>query len=208
MARKNPNHNGHPHPILSGFTEWAHLPTRFHVFHAAVYVEPKPRQEHLVLVKGKPSGKKDVLVRIQSECMTGDVFGSKRCDCYDQLQKSLALIEKKGEGIVLYLRQEGRGIGLANKIRAYHLQDQGFDTIEANHQLGLPVDARDFTVAADILKELHVKSVTLLTNNPQKISQLERYGIEVVERVAHSFPANGHNENYLRTKAERAGHLL
>lgn len=207
MARKNPHHNGHPHPILSGFTEWVHLPTRFHSFQAAAYVEPTPRQEHLVLVKGRVAGKKDVLTRIQSECMTGDVFGSKRCDCYDQLQKSLVMIEKKGEGIVLYLRQEGRGIGLANKIRAYHLQDQGFDTIEANHQLGLPVDARRFTVAADILKELRVKSVTLLTNNPQKTIDLRKEGI-VVRRQPLIIRPNRYNERYLKTKKRKLKHRL
>ncbi len=207
MPRKNLNHNGQPHPITSGFTEWAHLPTRFHAFRAAAYVASKPRAEHLVLVKGRPSGKKDVLVRIQSECMTGDVFGSKRCDCYDQLQKSLALIEKKGEGIVLYLRQEGRGIGLANKIRAYHLQDEGFDTIEANHQLGLPIDARHFTVVADILKELRVKSITLLTNNPQKIMELRAGGIRVRRQPLIIRP-NRYNERYLKTKKRQLKHRL
>ncbi len=207
MPSMNPHHNGQPHPITTGFTEWANLPTRFHAFRVAVWVELKTKNEHLVLVKGKPSGKKDVLVRMQSECMTGDVFGSKRCDCYDQLQKSLAMIEKKGEGVVLYLRQEGRGIGLANKIRAYNLQDEGFDTIEANHQLGLPVDARHFTVAADMLKELRVKSVTLLTNNPQKIMDLRTAGI-TVRRQSLIIRPNRYNERYLKTKKRKLKHRL
>lgn len=207
MSGKKPQNTGHPKPIRSGFTEFAHLPTRFHVFHAAAWVDPQAKADHLVLVKGRPFGKKNVLVRVQSECMTGDVFGSKRCDCYDQLQRSLKMMEAQGEGVVIYLRQEGRGIGLANKIRAYHLQDQGFDTIEANHQLGLPVDARHFGAAAQILKELRVKSVRLLTNNPQKVSELKAGGI-TVRRLPLVIRPNKYNERYLKTKKRALKHRL
>lgn len=199
MARKKTNGNGHPPQVAAGFTEWAHLPTRFHHFHVAAWVDPAAKADHLVLVKGRVAGKQQVLVRIQSECMTGDVFGSKRCDCYDQLQKSLERIEKKGEGVVIYLRQEGRGIGLANKIRAYHLQDEGFDTIEANHQLGLPVDARHYGAAADVLKGLKVKSLRLLTNNPQKLAELREAGLRV-RREPLIIRPNRYNKRYLTAK--------
>ena len=146
-----------------------------------------------------------MLIRLHSECFTGDLLGSLRCDCGVQLRGAIAEIAKQGSGVLLYLAQEGRGIGLVNKLRAYELQDDGFDTIDANEQLGFDADERIYAPAATMLARMGIKRVRLMTNNPQKISQLERYGIEVAERVAHSFPANGHNENYLRTKAERAG---
>ncbi len=163
---------------------------------------------HLAIVVGDIDPTEPVLIRLHSECFTGDLLGSLRCDCGVQLRGAIAEIAKRGSGVLLYLAQEGRGIGLVNKLRAYELQDEGFDTIDANEQLGFDADERIYAPAATMLARMGIKRVRLLTNNPQKISQLERYGIEVAERVAHSFPANGHNENYLRTKAERAGHLL
>jgi GTP cyclohydrolase II len=165
-------------------------------------------KEHLAIVVGEIDPTEPVLIRLHSECFTGDLLGSLRCDCGVQLRGSIAEIAKRGSGVLLYLAQEGRGIGLVNKLRAYELQDEGFDTIDANEQLGFDADERIYAPAATMLSRMGIKRVRLMTNNPQKISQLERYGIEVAERVAHSFPANGHNENYLRTKAERAGHLL
>jgi GTP cyclohydrolase II len=165
-------------------------------------------KEHLAIVVGEIDPTEPVLIRLHSECFTGDLLGSLRCDCGVQLRSAIAEIAKRGSGVLLYLAQEGRGIGLVNKLRAYELQDEGFDTIDANEQLGFDADERIYAPAATMLSRMGIKRVRLMTNNPQKISQLERYGIEVAERVAHSFPANGHNENYLRTKAERAGHLL
>jgi GTP cyclohydrolase II len=165
-------------------------------------------KEHLAIVVGEIDPTEPVLIRLHSECFTGDLLGSLRCDCGVQLRGAIAEIAKQGSGVLLYLAQEGRGIGLVNKLRAYELQDDGFDTIDANEQLGFDADERIYAPAATMLSRMGIKRVRLMTNNPQKISQLERYGIEVAERVAHSFPANGHNENYLRTKAERAGHML
>jgi len=165
-------------------------------------------KEHLAIVVGEIDPTEPVLVRLHSECFTGDLLGSLRCDCGLQLRGAITELAKQGSGVLLYLAQEGRGIGLVNKLRAYELQDDGFDTIDANEQLGFDADERIYAPAATMLARMGIKRVRLMTNNPQKIAQLERYGIEVTERVAHSFPANGHNENYLRTKAERAGHLL
>jgi GTP cyclohydrolase II len=165
-------------------------------------------KEHLAIVVGEIDPTEPVLVRLHSECFTGDLLGSLRCDCGVQLRGAIAEIAKQGSGVLLYLAQEGRGIGLVNKLRAYELQDDGFDTIDANEQLGFDADERIYAPAATMLSRMGIKRVRLMTNNPQKITQLARYGIDVVERVAHAFPANGHNENYLRTKAERAGHLL
>ncbi len=165
-------------------------------------------KEHLAIVVGEIDPTEPVLIRLHSECFTGDLLGSLRCDCGVQLRGAIAQINKLGAGVLLYLAQEGRGIGLVNKLRAYELQDDGFDTIDANEQLGFDADERIYVPAATMLTRMGIKRVRLMTNNPQKIAQLERHGIEVVERVAHAFPANGHNENYLRTKAERAGHLL
>ena len=165
-------------------------------------------KEHLAIVVGEIDPTEPVLIRLHSECFTGDLLGSLRCDCGLQLRGAITELAKQGSGVLLYLAQEGRGIGLVNKLRAYELQDDGFDTIDANEQLGFDADERIYAPAATMLTRMGIKRVRLMTNNPQKIAQLERYGIEVTERVAHSFPANGHNENYLRTKAERAGHLL
>jgi len=165
-------------------------------------------KEHLAIVVGEIDPTEPVLIRLHSECFTGDLLGSLRCDCGVQLRGAIEMIAKQGSGVLLYLAQEGRGIGLVNKLRAYELQDEGFDTIDANEQLGFDADERIYAPAATMLTRMGIKRVRLMTNNPEKITQLARYGIEVAERVAHSFPANGHNENYLRTKAKRAGHLL
>ncbi len=165
-------------------------------------------KEHLAIVVGEIDPTEPVLIRLHSECFTGDLLGSLRCDCGVQLRGAIAEIARQGSGVLLYLAQEGRGIGLVNKLRAYELQDDGFDTIDANEQLGFDADERIYAPAATMLTRMGIKRVRLMTNNPEKISQLARHGIEVAERVAHAFPANGHNENYLRTKAERSGHLL
>jgi GTP cyclohydrolase II len=163
---------------------------------------------HIAIVIGEPDPAAPLLVRIHSECFTGDLLGSLRCDCGDQLRGAIAEIAKSGGGAVLYLSQEGRGIGLANKLRAYELQDAGFDTIDANELLGFDADERVYLPAAAMLRQLGFGKVRLLTNNPEKVAALARCGIEVVERVPHAFPANAHNERYLRTKAIRGGHLL
>jgi len=164
--------------------------------------------EHLAILIGTPDPAGPVLVRLHSACFTGDVLASLRCDCGDQLRGAIAAIADAGGGVLLYLAQEGRGIGLVNKLRAYQLQDAGFDTVDANEQLGFDADERIYLPAADMLRQLGFPTIRLLTNNPDKVAALERYGIRVVERVPHVFPANGHNERYLRTKATRSGHLL
>jgi GTP cyclohydrolase II len=169
-------------------------------------------REHVALVFGDPRSDRTPLVRLHSECLTGDVFGSLKCDCGPQLDAALHAAAKEaskgGWGVVLYLRQEGRGIGLVNKLRAYRLQDQGFDTVDANQRLGLPDEARDFAVAARMLELLGARSVRLLTNNPAKVAALEEAGVDVAERVPHQLPENPHNARYLATKRDRAGHLL
>ncbi len=165
-------------------------------------------REHLAVLVGAPEAETAPLVRIHSECFTGDLLGSLRCDCGDQLRGALAAMNEAGAGILLYLAQEGRGIGLVNKLRAYSLQDRGADTLEANEALGFDGDERTYRPAAAMLRALEVRRVRLLTNNPEKLEALAAAGVEVVERVAHSFPSNGHNESYLTTKAERFGHLF
>tara|TARA_R110001599_G_scaffold55401_6_gene153326 strand:- start:1100 stop:2266 length:1167 start_codon:yes stop_codon:yes gene_type:complete len=162
--------------------------------------------EHLAIVVGTPDPAKPVLVRLHSECFTGDLLGSLRCDCGDQLKGAMAQIKEAGSGVLIYLAQEGRGIGLINKLRAYELQDSGFDTMDANEQLGFDADERVYMPAARVLKLLNISQVRLMTNNPDKVSALNRLGIDVVERVQHAFPSNEHNEQYLQTKASRAGH--
>jgi GTP cyclohydrolase II len=165
--------------------------------------------EHLAIVIGSPDVREPVLTRLHSECFTGDLIGSLRCDCGPQLRGAIREIAANpGGGMVLYLRQEGRGIGLVNKLRAYTLQDRGFDTIDANEQIGYDADERVYRPAAEMLKDLGVSSVRLLTNNPLKLASLAPWGVEVKERVAHKFESNGHNEFYLETKARRAGHML
>ena len=164
--------------------------------------------EHLAIVIGDLETSGPVLVRLHSECFTGDVLGSLKCDCGDQLRGAIEQIGNEGSGILLYLAQEGRGIGLINKLRAYALQDQGFDTVEANQRLGFEDDERVFLSAAEMLRQLGVSSVRLLTNNPRKVDQLEEFGIKVTDRVTHAFPSNQHNERYLSIKAEKSGHLF
>jgi 3,4-dihydroxy 2-butanone 4-phosphate synthase / GTP cyclohydrolase II len=183
------------------------LPTRSGNFEVYVY-DSAERKEHVALTLGVVDDGEPVLVRAHSECLTGDVFGSSRCDCGEQLDHSLRLLGEQGRGVLLYLRQEGRGIGLANKISAYALQERGLDTVEANHALGLPEDARDYRVAAEMLLDLGVRRINLLTNNPAKIEGLGRHGVEVVERVPLRVLANPSNVGYLRTKREKMGHLF
>ncbi len=164
--------------------------------------------EHLAIVIGKTDLTKPILCRLHSECLTGDLLGSLRCDCGDQLRGAISAIAREGSGVLLYLAQEGRGIGLVNKLRAYTLQDQGFDTVDANEQLGFDDDERVYLPAVRMLRCLGISRVRLLTNNPAKVGALARHGIEVAERVAHAFPSNAHNASYLQTKAKRSGHLL
>ncbi|HTD78380.1 MAG TPA: GTP cyclohydrolase II [Chloroflexota bacterium] len=186
----------------------ASLPTRFGDFEIAVFEVDGAPGEVAALTRGALAGEALPLVRLHSECLTGDVLGSLRCDCGQQLGAALALIARAASGVLLYLPQEGRGIGLANKIRAYALQDRGLDTVDANLALGLPVDGREYASAAEILRYLGLRQVRLLTNNPLKSAALERHGIQVVERVPLSIPPNDVNGHYLRTKADRMGHLL
>jgi 3,4-dihydroxy 2-butanone 4-phosphate synthase/GTP cyclohydrolase II len=184
------------------------LPTTFGDFTAVGYRSLVDDKHHVALVKGDVDGKDDVLVRVHSECLTGDVFHSLRCDCGEQLESALAMIEQEGCGVLLYLAQEGRGIGLLNKLRAYKLQEQGFDTVDANLKLGLPADLRDYGIGAQILVDLGLSSIRILTNNPKKIRGLEGYGLSVSEQVPIQHVPNPHNEAYLRAKAERMGHIL
>lgn len=186
----------------------AELPSRFGTFQIVAFAPDAAGKEHVALVRGEVRGAAGVPLRIHSECLTGDALGSLRCDCRDQLERSLVTIGALPMGVVLYLRQEGRGIGLANKVRAYALQDQGADTIDANHRLGFGADLRDYAVAAAMLEALGVESMRLMTNNPEKLAGLRRHGARVLERIPLLTPATPHNEGYLRTKQERAGHLL
>ncbi|MFD2672844.1 bifunctional 3,4-dihydroxy-2-butanone-4-phosphate synthase/GTP cyclohydrolase II [Marinicrinis sediminis] len=184
------------------------LPTDFGTFQAVAYTNEVDHKEHVALVKGKIDGEKPTLVRVHSECLTGDVFHSQRCDCGPQLAAALTQIEEAGKGVLLYMRQEGRGIGLINKLKAYVLQEQGMDTVEANQQLGFAPDLRDYGIGAQILKDLGVRKIGLLTNNPRKIKGLEGYGLEVVERIPLQMPENDNNTRYLHTKQSKLGHLL
>ncbi len=186
----------------------AELPTRFGNFRLVGFWNNKDGKEHLALVHGDILGQENVLTRLHSECLTGDALGSLRCDCRDQLGAALERIAQEKCGVLLYLRQEGRGIGLLNKVRAYALQDQGMDTVDANLALGFKDDERDYAIAAHMLASLTVRSVRILTNNPKKVSGLESLGINVAARVPHIIPANDHNRAYLKTKAARSGHVL
>ena len=184
------------------------LPTAFGEFTAVGYRSLVDDKHHLAMVKGDVRGQDDVLVRVHSECLTGDVFHSLRCDCGEQLEAALAMIESEGAGVLLYLSQEGRGIGLLNKLRAYRLQEDGLDTVDANLKLGLPADLRDYGIGAQILVDLGLTSIRILTNNPRKIHGLEGYGLSVADQVPIQAVPNPHNEEYLRTKRERLGHTL
>ena len=184
------------------------LPTKFGDFKMAAFSDEIEKKEYIAVFKGDLQGKEDVLVRLHSECLTGDVFGSKRCDCGEQLHKSLESINNKGEGLLIYLRQEGRGIGIYNKLKAYNLQDQGHDTVEANHLLGFKDDLRDFAVAAQIIRDFNIKSIDILTNNPKKIESLEKYGINVKERIDSETEPTAENKKYLETKRDKMGHYI
>ena len=186
----------------------AGLPTCFGDFQILVFKNSLDDKEHLAIVKGNVKGKKDVLLRIHSECLTGDVFGSKRCDCGEQLHNALHRIEDQGEGVVIYMRQEGRGIGLTNKIKAYALQEEGLDTVEANEKLGFPADMREYHLAAQIIRYLGIESIRLMTNNPAKTHGLENLGINISNREPIVIEANDVNKDYLHTKAIKMGHQL
>ena len=184
------------------------MPTRYGDFKMFGFINKLNGEHHVALVKGEINEKNEVLTRVHSECLTGDALGSKRCDCGEQYDAAMKRIAEEGCGILLYMRQEGRGIGLINKLKAYSLQDKGFDTVEANEMLGFPADMRSYDVAAAILKDLGVSKVNLMTNNPRKIDGLERYGIEIVNRVPIKMNHNEKNEFYLQTKKEKLGHML
>jgi len=186
----------------------AELPSRFGDFHIFAFYNNKDNKEHVAIVRGDVTDGEDIPVRVHSECLTGDVIGSLRCDCRDQLESALTMIGKMEKGILLYMRQEGRGIGLVNKIRAYGLQEHGYDTVQANLALGFRDDERDYGVAAHMLMSLKVKSIQLITNNPKKIENLTCYGIVVNGRIPHIMEPNDYNRFYLETKAEKSGHLI
>jgi GTP cyclohydrolase II len=186
----------------------AELPSRFGKFRIVAFWNNRDGKEHIAMVHGDVMGAQDVPTRLHSECLTGDVMGSLRCDCRDQLEVALRRLASMPRGILLYLRQEGRGIGLINKVRAYALQDRGLDTVEANLALGFRDDERDYAVAAHMLASLNIGSIQLMTNNPNKIAQLEQQGISIGSRIPHVIPPNDHNRFYLQTKAARSGHYI
>lgn len=197
-----------PHKICVRIVAIADLPSRFGRFQVAAFWNNRDSKDHIAILHGNPMGKENVPTRVHSECLTGDALGSLRCDCRDQLEVSLTRIAQQDSGIVLYLRQEGRGIGLLNKMRAYGLQDRGLDTVEANLALGFRDDEREYSIAAHMLHSLKVKSIQLLTNNPKKVEELQQHGVKVVGRLPHVIPANDFNRFYLETKRDRSGHLL
>jgi 3,4-dihydroxy 2-butanone 4-phosphate synthase/GTP cyclohydrolase II len=185
-----------------------HLPSKYGTFDIALYRSATDSKEHIALVKGEIRPDVATLVRVHSECLTGDIFGSLRCDCNEQLMAALLMVEKAGSGVVLYMRQEGRGIGLVNKLKAYRLQDEGLDTVEANEKLGFRADLRDYGIGAQILRDLGVRKMRLMTNNPKKVVGLRGYGLELVERVPLEIDPNEINVSYLRTKRDKMGHLI
>ena len=184
------------------------LPTKYGNFHLVPFQEVDSRIEHVALLKGNPKPTDVVLTRVHSSCATGDLFGSLRCDCGEQLHKAMELIEKKGLGVIIYLQQEGRGIGLMNKIKAYKLQEKGVDTVDANIHLGFAPDERNYQIGAKILKALNIHKIRLLTNNPAKISGLEEFGIQIIDRQELMLESNAYNEKYLKTKQARMGHVF
>jgi 3,4-dihydroxy 2-butanone 4-phosphate synthase/GTP cyclohydrolase II len=184
------------------------LPTKYGEFQLHLYRSETDQKDHIALVKGEINPDTPTLVRVHSECLTGDVFGSLRCDCNDQLVSAIAMVQEAGQGVILYMRQEGRGIGLVNKLMAYRLQDDGLDTVEANEKLGFRADLRDYGIGAQILRDLGVRKMRLLTNNPKKVVGLAGYGLDIVERVPLDMGSNAINERYLRTKRDKLGHLL
>src|SRR5882672_940361 len=188
--------------------EMVKMPTEYGDFNLYLYRSKLDGQHHLALVAGDVAGQSNVLVRVHSECLTGDVFGSRRCDCGPQLQQAMRQVAEAGRGVIVYMRQEGRGIGLAPKIKAYKLQEQGYDTVEANKKLGFDMDLREYGLGAQILVDLGLKTIRLLTNNPKKVVGLEGYGLEIVEQVPIKVQPNPHNARYLKTKREKLGHLL
>ena len=190
------------------FIEQSKLPTRWGEFNIHAFEDPFKGKEHVAITMGDCNSGEPLLLRIHSECLTGDAFGSLRCDCGEQLDQALKMISERKRGAILYLRQEGRGIGLVNKIRAYNLQDQGADTVEANEQLGFGADMRDYSICGPMLKQIGVKSVILMTNNPRKIKALENMGIEITGRAPIETERNPHNSRYLSTKSGKLGHYL
>jgi len=184
------------------------LPTDFGDFDLHLYRSKIDEKHHVALVRGDVAGQKNILVRVHSECLTGDVFGSRRCDCGSQLHQAMKQAAEAGRGVIVYMRQEGRGIGLAPKIKAYKLQEQGLDTVEANEKLGYGMDLREYGLGAQILVDLGLKTIRLLTNNPKKVVGLEGYGLKITEQVPIKIKSNPHNERYLKTKREKLGHLL
>ena len=186
----------------------AKLPTQYGNFTIYGYINKENGEHHIALVLGDINDNNPVLVRVHSECLTGDALGSVKCDCGDQYDKAMRTIQKEGRGVLVYLRQEGRGIGLINKLKAYALQDKGMDTVEANIALGFSADERDYTEGAEILVDLGVKKIKLMTNNPEKIAGLEKYGLEIIERIAIEIEHKEHCKNYLQTKKDKMGHIL
>ncbi len=209
LLRENEEHQCPEHPeTCVQIRAMADLPTRFGEYQVVAFWNNSDRKEHAAFVHGDVYDGSEIAVRLHSECLTGDAIGSLRCDCRDQLIESLEKIGRMDRGIVLYLRQEGRGIGFTNKVRAYQLQDAGLDTVEANEVLGFRPDERDYGVAAHMLKSLHVRSIRILTNNPNKVRDLERHGVVIVGRMPLEIPPNDFNRPYLETKRRKMGHLL